>query len=57
MNIYIKTLFDAINRYEREQFPTKITAIIFRKLAEIINLMDEFGQIPENLIKISKFNK
>ena len=56
MNVYIKTLFDGVNRYEREQFPTKMTAIMFRKLTETINLLDEFGKIPDHLIKISKNN-
>lgn len=54
MNVYIKTFFDGVNRYEREQFPTKMTAVMFRKLTETINLMDEFGPIPEHWIKISK---
>ena len=54
MNVYIKTLFDGVNRYEREQFPSKMTGTMFRKLNETISLLDEFGPIQEYWLKISK---
>jgi len=52
-NIMLKTLFDGVNRFEREQFPCYNTGLMFRKLNELIQLLDEWGPIADNWLKIS----
>lgn len=52
-NILLKTLFDGVNRFEREQFPCYNTGLMFRKLNELIQLLDEWGPIPDFWLKIS----